>query len=136
MNMLRLKPMVAVITVMVSALLLIALAAPAAAQSEACVHLQVGSGYAATMQINFEGGVIGASPSFAVGQTQCLPLSAVADGTNYSVQVNALLGESVVCTPQNITRCALIPIAITYNASGTTLNVHCDSPTAGSSATQ
>lgn len=48
--------------------LLLALTAPAAAQQEACVHLQVGSGYAATMQVNFEGGVIGPSPRLRSGK--------------------------------------------------------------------
>lgn len=120
---------------MLAGALLLALAAPAATQSEACVHLQVGSGYAATMQVMFDGATIGPSDSFAIGQTQCLSLSAVGDGVPFSVQVNAILGESVVCTPSSIPRSAALPVAVTSNASGTTLNVHCDAPTAGASAT-
>ena len=135
MNTRRLNQMVAAVPVMACAVLLLALATPAAAQNEACVHLQVGSGYAATMQVNFEGAVIGPSDSFAIGQTQCESLAAVPDGVEFSVQVNALAGNSVVCTPSNIPRSAALPVSITYNASGTTLNVHCDAPTAGTSAT-
>jgi hypothetical protein len=142
MTMLRLKPMVAVIPVMVSAFLLVALAAPAAAQPFACVHLQVGSGYAATMQINYEdstgfpGLKIGPSNTFDIGQTQCLSLQFVPDDAVWSVQVNAELGDSTICTPSNIPRSPGSPITVTFMASGTVRNVHCDMPTAGSSATQ
>ena len=115
--------------------LLFALAAPAAAQSEVCVHLQVGSGYMATISVVFDDMTIGPSGSFAVGQTQCLPLTAVPDGVPFTVIVNAVLGESAPCTPSNITRSAALPLAVSFNASGTTLNVHCDAPTAGTSAT-
>jgi hypothetical protein len=129
MTMLRLKPMMAVIPVMACAVLLLALASPAAAQSEACVHLQVGSGYAATMSVVFGNATIGPSGSFAIGQTQCLSLSPVGDGVPFSVLVHALAGDTVVCTPSSIPRAADFPVAITFNASGTTLNVHCDAPT-------
>jgi hypothetical protein len=129
MTMLRLKPLMAVVLVLSCAVLLMALVSPVAAQPEACVHLQVGSGYAATMQVNFEGGVIGPSGSFAIGQTQCLPLSALGDGIPFSVQVNAILGENVICNPPSIPHSTAFPVAITFNASGTTLNVHCDAPT-------
>jgi hypothetical protein len=121
--------MVAVVAVMAPALLLVALASPAAAQSEACVHLQVGSGYAATMTVTFDGATIGPSGSFAIGATQCLPLSAVGDGVPFTVVVNAILGESEDCNPSNLPRAADFPGSITFNASGTTLNVHCDMPT-------
>ena len=138
MTMLRLKPMVAVIPVMVSAFLLVALAAPAAAQPFACVHLQVGSGYAATMQINFgsEPLQIGPTGLFFIGQTQCLSLQPVPDGVDFSVQVNAELGDSTTCTPQNIPRSAGSPVSVTFNASGTIDFVHCDMPTGGTRATQ
>jgi hypothetical protein len=139
MTVLRLKQMLAVIPVMACALLLIALAAPAAAQSQACVHLQVGSGYSATMQVNFDGTpprVIGPSGSFNIGGTQCLSLQDVPDGGEFSVQVNAILGDSTICTPANIPRSASSPVSVTFNASGTILFVHCDMPTGGTSATQ
>jgi hypothetical protein len=129
MTMLQCKQTMAVIPVMACAVLLLALASPAAAQSEACVHLQVGSGYAATMSVVFDGATIGPSGSFAIGQTQCLSLSAVGDGVPFSVLVHALAGDTVTCTPASIPRAANFPVAITFNASGTTLNVHCDAPT-------
>ncbi len=129
MSMLRLQRTVAAIPVMACAVLLIALASPAAAQSEACVHLQVGSGYAATMSVVFGDATIGPSDSFAIGQTQCLSLETVEDGEAFSVLVHALAGDTVTCTPANIPRSAALPVAITFNASGTTLNVHCDAPT-------
>ena len=115
--------------VMACAVLLIALASPAAAhQSEACVHLQVGSGYAATMTVDF-GDRVGPSDSFVVGQTQCLSLDPVADGEQFDVTVQALAGESMLCNPGTLTRSAALQAPILFNASGTTLNVHCDAPT-------
>jgi hypothetical protein len=132
----RMQTMVA-IPVMACAVLLIALAAPAAAQSEACVHLQVGSGYAATMQINFgsEPLQIGPTGLFFIGQTQCLSLQTVPDGVEYSVTVNAELGDSTICTPSNIPRAAGSPVSVTFNASGTIDFVHCDMPTGGTRGT-
>jgi hypothetical protein len=129
MSMLRLQRAVAAIPVMACAVLLIALASPAAAQSEACVHLQVGSGYAATMSVVFGDATIGPSDTFDIGQTQCLSLADVPDGEAFSVLVHADLGDTETCTPANIPRSAALPVAITFNASGTTLNVHCDAPT-------
>jgi hypothetical protein len=129
MSMLRLQRTVAAIPVMACAVLLLALASPAAAQSEACVHLQVGSGYAATMSVVFGDATIGPSDTFDIGQTQCLSLADVPDGEAFSVVVNAILGDSETCSPANIPRSAALPVAVTFNASGTTLNVHCDAPT-------
>jgi hypothetical protein len=129
MTMLRLKPLMAVVLVLSCAVLLMALVSPVTAQPHACVHLQVGSGYAATMQVNFEDGMLGPSDSFAIGQTQCLSLTSLADGASFSVQVNAILGETATCNPPNIVHSASFPVSITFNASGTTLNVHCDAPT-------
>ena len=129
MTMLRFQRTVAAIPVMACAVLLIALASPAAAQSEACVFLQVGVGYAATMSVVFGDATIGPSDTFDVGQTQCLSLADVPDGEDFSVLVHAILGDTETCTPSNIPRSAALPVAITFNASGTTLNVHCDAPT-------
>jgi hypothetical protein len=129
MSMLRRKRTIVAMPVMACAVLLIALASPAAAQSEACVHLQVGSGYAATMSVIFGDATIGPSDTFDVGQTQCLSLADVPDGEDFSVVVNAILGDSETCSPANIPRAAALPVAITFNASGTTLNVHRDAPT-------
>jgi hypothetical protein len=54
MTMRRRTQTMAVLPVMACAVLLLALAAPAAAQSEACVHLQVGSGYTAIMGVTYQ----------------------------------------------------------------------------------
>lgn len=129
MTLLRLKPIMAAVPVLAGVVLLLALAAPAGAQSEACVHLQVGSGYSAEMSVTFEGATIGPSATFDIGQTQCLSLSAVGDGVLFSVLVHADAGDTVTCNPSNIPRSAALPVSITFNASGTTLNVHCDAPT-------
>jgi hypothetical protein len=138
MNTRRLQYLFTAISVMASAMVLTALTHPAAAQSEACVHLQVGSGYAATMQVNFDGTpprVIGPSDTFDIGATQCLSLADVPNGGEFSVQVNAILGESAICNPPNIPRSAASPTSVTFNASGTVDNVHCDMPTGGTRAT-
>ncbi len=105
-----------------------ALATPAAAQQEACVFLQAGAGYAATMSVTFAGATIGPSGTFDVGQTRCLPLTAVGDGVPFSVQVHAILGQTGTCTPSDITRNAGSNVNVTYFATGTTLNVHCFMP--------
>src|SRR5262249_11582537 len=126
MKTLRLKRMVATIPVLVGAVLLLALATPAAAQSEACVTLEVGAGYAATMSVVWEGGTIGPSNEFDIGQTACQSLQFVTDGAAVSVVVNAIAGSSVTCTPADITRSAGFTGSTTYYASGTTLNVYCD----------
>ena len=53
----------------------------------------------------------------------------------FSVQVNADLGTSTICTPSNLPRAAAPPVSVTFMASGTVRNVHCDMPTGGTSAT-
>ena len=64
---------------------------------------------------------------FAIGQTLCLPLTAVGDGVPFQrAGACDLGGIPVTCVPSDIPRSAALPIGITYNASGTTLNVHCD----------
>ena len=112
------------------ALVSLGLVVPATAQTSACVHLQVGSGYAAEFTVSFAGATIGPSATFDIGQTQCLPLDAVPNGIPFNVNVHAILGDTITCTPMSIPRSASLPVSITFNASGTTLNVHCDAPTA------
>jgi hypothetical protein len=107
--------------------LCVALATPAAAQQQACVMLQVGSGYVAQMSIRFGSATVGPSPNFAIGQTQCLTLAQVPDGMPFTVRVRAILGETVSCAP-NIVRVANFQGNVTFFASGTTLNVHCFLP--------
>ena len=111
--------------------LLLALAAPAAAQSEACVHLQVGSSFTATIQaIAGDGTTSGPSGAFAPGQTQCLKLDAIGAGVAFTVSVRAISGGGAACNPSGIPRAANLPAAVTFNASGTTQDVHCVAPTA------
>jgi hypothetical protein len=128
MNTFRLKQMVATIPVLVGAVLLLALASPAAAQSEACVNIEVGAGYAATMSVQWEGGTLGPSNEFDVGQTQCMSLQFVTDGAAFTVQVNAIASTegAVSCTPADIARSASFTGSTTYYASGTVDQVFCD----------
>jgi hypothetical protein len=139
MNSRRLTHLLTAIPVIASAVLPIALAAPAAAQSEACVHLQTGSGYQAVINVTFgnQREVSDLANPLTAGATQCLSLAAVPDGVDFSVQVITLgglpigppFGPGVVCTPSNIPRAAALPVAITFNASGTVKSLHCTAPT-------
>jgi len=140
MNTRRHKQRWVAVPVMVCAVLLIALAAPAAAQSEACIHIQTGSGYSAGIQVTFGNQSESTDPltnPITPGATQCLPLAAVPDGVEFNVAV-VLLGSlpigppfrlPFVCTPSNIPRSAALPVAITFNASGTVKDPHCTAPT-------
>ncbi|MCF3975111.1 hypothetical protein [Paracoccus salsus] len=103
---------------------------PAAAQSAACVNLQVGAGYAAWMAVKFAGGFTWSS-SFPIGQTRCIPLpvDGMVDGAPYEVVVSAVLGSSKVsCTPAPGVYQSSNTNSVSYNAWGTTLNVHCEMP--------
>ncbi len=102
--------------------------APASAQSAACVHLLVGAGYAAKMHVVSGTFHTDWSSSFPIGQTKCQPLDGVGDGQTFSVQVKADLGETQTCTPANIVRVAASKSSVTFQAWGTTLNVHCEEP--------
>jgi hypothetical protein len=137
MTMLRLKPMIVVIPVIACAVLLIALAAPAAAQSAACVHLQPGSSFLATMTVRaVDGTTVGPSTSFASGHTQCLPLDTIMDGRGFTVVVQATSGGgSANCQPTNNTRAADLSASVTFNATGTPQNIFCAAPAAPAAAT-
>lgn len=137
MTMLRLKPMIVAIPVIACAVLLLALAAPAAAQSAACVHLQTGSSFLATMQVFALGGpMIGPSASFASGHTQCLPLDTIMDGRGFTVVVRATSGGGQAdCQPTNNSRAANLSASVTFNATGTPQNIHCAAPAAPTAST-
>jgi len=108
-------------------------AQPCEAQTRACVNLLVGAGYAAWMAVKF-GDSFYWSPSFAIGQTQCigLPVSGMVNGAPYSVVVSAVLGASKVpCTPAPSPYSSSDTNAVVYNAWGTTLNVSCQMPGLG-----
>jgi len=105
-------------------------AQPALAQSAACVNLLAGAGYAAWMGVHF-GDSFYWSPSFPIGQTQCvkLPVSGMVNGAPYTVVVSAVLGSSkVLCTPDPSPWSSSNTNSVSYNAWGTTLNVKCQMP--------
>lgn len=104
------------------------LAAPlqAYAAKDACVSLLVGAGYAAKMRIVSGQFSTEWSDSFPIGQTRCQSLDGVPIGNQYTVEVHAILGKTKSCTP-SITHSAGEG-SITFQAWGTTLNVHCEMP--------
>lgn len=104
------------------------------AQSAACVHLLVGAGYAAEMRIVYGNLHTDWSSSFAIGSTKCQSLSAVPDGSTFTVEVHALAGETKKCTPENVVRSAASTSSVTFQAWGPTLGVKCQEPNATESA--
>ncbi|MEY6431232.1 hypothetical protein ABC977_02290 [Thioalkalicoccus limnaeus] len=109
---------------------------PAEAQSAACVNLLVGAGYAAWMGVEFAG-TYHWSSSFPIGQHRCikLPVKDMVDGNTYRVVVSAVLGSSKVpCTPEPSPYSSSNTSSVVYNAWGTTLNVHCEMPSAETTA--
>lgn len=117
-----------------SAFLIILPSARASAQSAACVHLLVGAGYAVKMRVISGTFHTDWSGSFAIGSTKCQPLDGVGDGQPFSVEVQAILGESKICTPRDIVRVAASKSSVTFQAWGTTLNVKCEEPSVGDNA--
>jgi hypothetical protein len=103
-------------------------ATPALAQSNACVHLLVGAGFAAKMRVTSGDFATEWSDSFPIGQTKCQSLKDVSDGKNFTVEVHALAGHTKKCSPENIKRVASSPSSVTFQTWGTTLNVKCQEP--------
>ncbi len=101
---------------------------PAFAQSNACVHLLVGAGFAAKMRVTSGDFATEWSSSFAIGQTKCQSLKDVSDGKNFTVEVHALAGETKKCSPENIKRVASSPSSVTFQTWGTTFGVKCQEP--------
>ncbi len=99
----------------------------ASAADRACVSLLVGAGYAAEMRIVSGNFKTAWSSSFPIGKTVCQPLQGVPFGQDYTVEVKAILGETKSCAPS--VRQTQGPGSITFQAWGTTLNVHCEMPT-------
>lgn len=111
-------------------------AAPAQAQSAACVNLLAGAGYAAWMGVKF-GDSFYWSDSFPIGQYRCvkLPVSGMVDNAPYTVVVSAVLGSSKVeCKQAPSPFNSKDSNSVVYNAWGTTLNVSCVMPTASANA--
>lgn len=99
----------------------------ASAYQEACVSLLVGAGYAAKMRVCSNGMCNPWSGSFPIGKTMCQSLNNVPNGNTFSVEMNAILGKTITCTPDNITQTSS-PVNIVYNAWGTTLSPKCQMP--------
>lgn len=100
------------------------------AATDACVSLLVGAGYAAKMRIKSGKFKTDWSGSFAIGKTKCQSLDGVPIGGEFTVEVSAILGETKNCTPSIVHSAGAG--SITFQAWGTTLNVKCKMPTAGS----
>jgi hypothetical protein len=100
----------------------------ASAQSQACVSLLVGAGYAAEMRIVAGSFHTDWSNSFPIGKTVCQSLSGVGNGVPFSVEVHALAGKTKTCTPSNIPRVAASTSNVVFQAWGTTLNISCQEP--------
>jgi hypothetical protein len=108
-------------------LVIVSSSRPVFAQSSACVNLLVGAGYAAYVEVVWQGGSTGWSSSFPIGKTKCQPLSGVPVGTAYTVKVAAMAGKTVDCSPKDIVKTASGNNPV-FNAWGQTLNVHCEMP--------
>jgi hypothetical protein len=96
------------------------------AAEDACVSLLVGAGYAAEMRIVSGDFKTDWSGSFPIGKTKCQSLDGVPVGKKFTVEVHAILGKTESCTP-SITH-SEGEGSITFQAWGTTLNVHCEMP--------
>lgn len=104
------------------------------AQSAACVHLLVGAGFAAKMRVVYGNLHTDWSDSFAIGSTKCQSLSAVPDGSAFTVEVHALAGEDKKCSPENIVRSSSSSSSVTFQTWGTTFGVKCQEPGATENA--
>ena len=104
------------------------------AQSAACVHLLVGAGFAAKMRVVYGNLHTDWSDSFAIGSTKCQSLSAVPDGSAFTVEVHALAGEDKKCSPENIVRSSSSSSSVTFQTWGTTFCVKCQEPGATENA--
>jgi hypothetical protein len=113
--------------VFVGMMLLIMAATSAQAQQSACVFLKVGAGYQAEMRITSGSWQTSWSDKFDIGSTKCQPMSNLAPGAAYTVEVKAVLGETKSCSPQ-VPYNPTYQGSITYLASGSTLHVECTLP--------
>jgi hypothetical protein len=117
---------------LVAALILPILAVPALAQKQACVHLLAGAWYAAQMRVVSGSFHTDWSGGFAIGQTVCQDLSGVAPGQEFSVEVYAIAGNTVKCTPA--LKRADWPGSVTFLSWGTTLSHPCEMPSSAALA--
>jgi hypothetical protein len=103
-------------------------AGPALAYNSVCVYLKVGAGYVSKFKIEYPDGTdSGWSNPIAIGQHACLDLPAnkVPVGSKFSVHEHAEAGNTVTCKPSDVVQNDS-PNPLTYFASGTTLNHHCE----------
>lgn len=135
----RFTPMMAVIPVLAGAVLLLALASPAAAQTEACIQVLAGTGISVTITVKADGMTIQSPGTIPPGQTHCVPLGRIGDGDPFQVlAVMGGFGEGAdcnvpsqawaCCTPTLLTRCANLQTSIMFFASGSGADPHCVAP--------
>jgi len=96
------------------------------ADDKACVSLLVGAGYAAKMRIVSGSFKTDWSSSFPIGKTICKSLTGVPLSQSYTVEVQAIAGQTKSCTPS--IKHSVGPESITFQAWGTTGNVQCKMP--------
>lgn len=114
--------------VLLAVAVLALLAAPTVqAQQSACVYNQPGGGFVAKMRVCGGNSCTGWSSGFAIGKTQCQGLSSYANGASIKVEVDAVAGKQVTCTP-TFTRDANFNGTAVFHTWGTTLSPKCEQP--------
>lgn len=108
-------------------LILAFLSASAFAQSSACVYNQPGGGYIAKMRVCADGTCTGWSANFPIGKTECKSLTAYSSAAKLKVDVQAVAGKTVTCTPE-FQRNTDFTGTIVFQAWGTTLSPKCEEP--------
>jgi hypothetical protein len=123
-NLVRFTVLTAMVTMM--------MASSAFAQEKVCVNLLVGAGYAAKLSVKVGSLQSPETGSFAIGQQKCIALADLAPaGTSINpgqpivTTVHAIAGKHKDCTPSPISYDPKRTDNLIYNASGTTLSVHC-----------
>jgi hypothetical protein len=124
-NVVRFTVLTAMVTLM--------MASSAFAQQKVCVNLMVGAGYAAWMEVQVGSLKPLTTGSFPIGQQKCVTIKdaasadvSIVPGTKIVTTIHAYLGKSKVCTPSPISYDPARTDNLIYNASGQTLNVHCE----------
>ena len=102
----------------------------AQAADKACVYLVPGAGYVAKARVKTEHVTGEWSSHFVIGQTSCVSLDGLPANTTYMVEVHAIAGNTVMCSPFLRTDESK-PFergSITFFSSGTTLHHGCWMP--------
>lgn len=108
------------------AIVLGALAAPLThAQQNACVYNQPGGGFVAEMRVCGGNSCTDWSSNFAIGKTRCASVTSYGNGTTLKVEVKAVAGKTVTCTP-TFTRDTNFSGTAVFHTWGTTLSPKCE----------